>query len=65
MAKEYNKNNIVNTYYSIIILDACNDIYEEIFEDEFNMPFTNIKQCVYKILNMRKHDKELGKEFGT
>ena len=65
MAKEYKKENIIKTYYSIIILDACNDIYDEMLKDEFRVPFTDIKQCVCKIIEMKQHDKELGKDYGT
>lgn len=63
--KEYDAKNIVKTYYSILILDACNDIYEEMFKDVFGSEFTSMKQCVYEIIKMKQHDKELGEEFGT
>ena len=62
MAKEYNKNNIIKTYYSIIILDACGDIYEEITGKRCPQTMT---ECAKQIIEMKKHDKELGSEYGV
>lgn len=59
MAKEYNKNNIKKVYFTIIILDACGDIYDEIG------PFTAINETVKRIFDMKKTDKELGDEYGV
>lgn len=63
--KEYNKNNIIKTTYSIVILDACGNVYEEVFKDKFGNEFLNIRDCAYLIIEMKKTDKELGKNFGV
>ena len=62
MAKTYNKANIINTYFTIIILDSCGDIYDEIYG--IHCPQTLI-ECGKRILEMKQHDKELGDEFGV
>ncbi len=65
MAKEYRKENILKVYYSIIILDDCGNIYDEIFRDQFRRPFTDLKETALAVVDMKKHDKELGSEFGV
>lgn len=62
--KEYNKANIVKTYYSIIILDSCGDIYEECFKDRFGKDYLDIKTAMLAVIDMKKADKELGKDWG-
>lgn len=65
MAKEYNKANIVKTYYSIIILDACGDIYSEEFKDLFGKELLDIRSAMLRVIDMKKSDKELGKDWGV
>lgn len=62
--KEYNKANIVKTYYSIVILDSCGDIYDEDFKDQFGKELLDIKTTMLIVLDMMKTDKELGEEYG-
>ena len=61
--KNYDKKNIVNTYWSILILDACGDIYEE-YEGRKG-ELTCAKDCAAWVLHNMKNDKELGAEYGT
>lgn len=56
---------IIKTYYSILILDSCGDIYDELFKNQFGKEFTDLKEIIRYVLEMKKHDKELGKEYGT
>lgn len=42
-----------------MILDACGNVYDEIG------PWKNINDCAKKIIEMQKHDKELGSEYGV
>lgn len=65
MAKEYNKSNIVKTYYSVIILDDCGDIYEEMEKNPLtHEPFKDLTEAAKCILDMKSSDKELGEEYG-
>ena len=59
--KEYSPKNIINTYFTIAILDSCGDVYDEI--TGIHCPQTLIG-CGRKIIEMKNHDKELGSEFG-
>lgn len=61
---EYDKTKIIKTYYSILILDSCLDIYEEMEKDAFGKPFLELKDACYRVLDMMKLDKELGEENG-
>lgn len=64
MAKEYKKENIVNTYYEILILDACGSIYDYIYKNDEKQPFRDINEPAKKIIKMMKTDKELGEKLG-
>lgn len=46
-------------YFTIMILDSCGDVYDELHEH-----FTTLKESAIKVLEMKKHDKELGDDFG-
>ena len=61
MANEYKKENIKNTYFEILVLDACGDIYDTI--TGVHCPQTMLG-CARKIDEMKQHDKELGTDFG-
>lgn len=63
--EEYNKKNIIKTYFSILVLDSNGDIYDEIFKNEYNKPFQDLKEVVKRIIDMKKTDKELGKTYGV
>ena len=64
--EEYRKENILNTYYSIVILDSCGDIYDEVFTNhETHKPFTDLKETALKVIDMMNEDKVLGEEYGT
>ena len=60
--KEYNIENIKNTYFTIVILDSCGDEYDEI--TGIHCPQTLVG-CARKIIEMKQHDKELGADFGV
>lgn len=62
MAKEYNKANIVKTYYSVVILDSCGDIYEECFKDLLGKELLEIKSAMLLVIEMKKHDKDFKDE---
>lgn len=61
MAKEYKKENIINTYFEILVLDGAGDIYDTI--KGFHCPQT-LLGCARKIDEMKQRDKELGEDFG-
>lgn len=65
MAKEYNKDNIKNTYFTIAILDDCFNIHGEIYDEitGVHCPQT-LLGCARKVVEMKNHDKELGAEYG-
>ena len=65
MAKEYRKENILKVYYSIVILDDCGGIYDEIFKDQFRREFKDLIETAKQVIEMKKHDKELGSEYGV
>ena len=62
---EYNKANIINTYFTIDILDDCwkisHDVYDEVSKK--NCPQDLVGACK-KVVEMIKHDKELGPDYG-
>lgn len=62
MAETYKKESVLKTYFTIVILDSCGDIYDEI--SGVHCPQTLI-DCGRKILEMKQTDKELGKDYGT
>ena len=56
---------IIKTTYEIIILDACGDEYDNIDTNDEHKPFSNLKEVCKYVVEMKKHDKELGAEFGV
>ena len=50
------------TYYTILILDSCGDIYDEITNKQ---QWTSIKEPMLKIIEMKQDDKELGADYGV
>lgn len=51
-------------YYTILILDSCGDVYEEMLHNEEKKPFLSLRETALKVIDMKKHDKELGSDFG-
>lgn len=49
-------------YYEIAILDSCGDWYDTI--NRKHAPQT-LRECALEIFNQKKHDKELGKDYGV
>ena len=62
---EYKEENIRRTYFGVLILDEYDNVVEEVFNDDLHRPLVDVKQCVCYIIRMKKHDKELGKEYGV
>lgn len=60
----YCKDKITKTYFTILVLDASGDIYDEITKDIDHKEFTNIINAAKCVINMMKTDKELGEELG-
>lgn len=58
---EYEKSKITDTYFTIEILDSCGDRYDEIGRKD--CPQDLIGACK-KVVEMKKHDRELGTNFG-
>ena len=57
----YDVKKIKKVYYTIAILDSCNDVYDEITEK--HVPQNLIDACKF-VIEQIKHDKELGDDFG-
>ena len=51
--EEYNIKNIKNTYFTIIILDSCGDIYDEIYGEDCTRTLID---CAKRIIEMKKED---------
>ena len=62
--KEYDKSKILKVYYTILIIDSCGDIYDEICKGK-NEDWDNIIEPAKRIIEMKKSDKELGDEYGV
>lgn len=62
MAEIYDKLNITNTYFTIAILDSCDDVYDEF--DEKHTP-QDLKSACLKVIDLMKEDKELGSDYGV
>lgn len=62
MSDTYDKRNIVKTYFTIIVLDSCGDEYDEI--GVRHCPQDLVGACKH-VIELTKHDKELGPEYGT
>ena len=71
---EYDKSKITNTYYTILILDSCGDIFDELSkwqctnnseERRARVEWVDIIDACKRVIEMKKHDKELGSEFGV
>lgn len=71
--KEYEPSQIIRTYYTILILDSCGDEYDELHKYQVgNDPkayrnredWDNIIEPAKYIIEMKKSDKELGKDYG-
>ena len=59
MAKEYKKENIINTYFTIAILDDCFKIHGEIY-DEINKLHTpqNLIDACKRVIELYNDDRE-------
>jgi hypothetical protein len=62
MAKEYRKENIVKTYYSVIILDDCDNIVEEVEKDALGNPLLDLKSACMMVLDYKRTDKDFKDE---
>ena len=60
--QEYDLKNIKETYYTITILDSCDDEYDEI--PRRNCPQT-LKEACLRVVEMIQHDRELGTDYGV
>ena len=51
---------IIETSYSIVILDSGGAIYDEVFKDSMRKPFASLKDALMEVILMKQSDKELG-----
>lgn len=59
--ENYDKSKIVETYYTITILDSCGDEYDEI--PKRSCP-QSLKEACLRVVEMIQCDRELGSDFG-
>ena len=62
MSNDYQKENIVETYYTISILDDCGNEYDEIGKKSCQQ---SLVDACKKVIEMTKQDKILGEEYGV